>query len=168
MLYRAGDCFVNNDDRGFGSYDSATGAISCVGATNGPNGTRTPNSRVQQFMPVTAGSRYIQSLYNTVWNAVTSRQPFPNTCACTTYQDNGAGLSWSFSVSALSPQTRSNLLTFSPIPMNPVTTAVTTSTPQVSPGGVVNYSIAFTNPNAAGATLTSITNDLPASEQMAR
>ncbi len=161
VLYRAGDCYVQNNDRGFGAVDTATGAVSCVGATSGPNGTHTPSSRTEQWLPISAGSRYMQGLFSNVWNAVTARTPFPNTCQCSTYQDNGAGLSWSVTLAALQSTTRSQLLTFSPIPTTPLTTTKTADAAQVSPGGLAGYTISIANPNVVGATLSSITDDLP-------
>ncbi|MEY2468983.1 MAG: large repetitive protein, partial [Actinomycetota bacterium] len=162
VLYRAGDCYLQNDDKGFGAVDAATGAVACVGATTGSGGSHTPNSRIEQWLPITSGSRYIQSQFQSVWSAVLSRTPFPNTCQCTTYQDNGAGLSWSMTLSPLLSATKSHLLTFSPAPTNPVVTTKTADASQVSPSGVAGYTIRFDNPNNVGVTLSTLTDDLPA------
>src|SRR5205085_10181492 len=75
VVYRAGDCYVNNDDKGFGQVDTATGAVSCLGATTSPSGAHTPNSRLEQWLPVTSGSKYLESSYSAVWAAVLSRNP---------------------------------------------------------------------------------------------
>ena len=43
ILYRAGDCFLQNSDFGFGAADAATGAVSCVAGVD--NGTRHHRAR---------------------------------------------------------------------------------------------------------------------------
>ncbi len=162
VLYRAGDCYVNNDDKGFGQVDAATGAVSCVGASPTAGGGHTPNSRLEQWLPISTGSRYLESSFSAVWAAVLSRNPLANTCQCSTYQDNGAGLSWSLTVGALASTTRSHLITFSPVALNPLTTTSTADTASVSPGAPAGYTISIANPNSVGTTITSFTDDLPA------
>ncbi len=162
VLYRAGDCFLQNDDNGFGSYDASTGAIACVNGVLNGSGQRVPGSRIEQWSPISAGSRYVHGLFSSVWAKVLSRQPLPNTCTCATYQDNGAGLSWSISLLPGQSLTRSHLLTFQSVASSPLVTSKTADHEAVSPGATTGYTITLTNPNATGVTLTSVTDDLPA------
>jgi uncharacterized repeat protein (TIGR01451 family) len=106
-VYRAGDCFLQDSDIGYGAVDEEAGSVSCVAGLE-------PGSRVEQWAPLTPGSRYYQSNYGSVWGAVGSQQPFPNTCDCTTQQDNGAGLSWTVTVAPRSGNSFSHLTAFSP------------------------------------------------------
>ena len=82
VLYRAGDCFLADNDNGFGSRDTATGAVACV----------SESGRIIQWLPITGGSTNMEDNFNDVWAAVGSQLPFPNTCDCATLQDNGAGI----------------------------------------------------------------------------
>ena len=51
ILYRAGDCFLQNSDFGFGAVNAGTGAVTCLEATN----STTPGTRIEQFFPITPG-----------------------------------------------------------------------------------------------------------------
>jgi hypothetical protein len=96
VLYRAGDCYHGASDFGFGAVGiTAPGSVAC---------TRTPNNapanRYEEFVPVTPGSSYYESTYSNLWSWINGKTPFPNTCDCTTLEDNGAGLSWDLFVPA--------------------------------------------------------------------
>ncbi|MBV8691557.1 MAG: hypothetical protein JOY57_07870, partial [Actinobacteria bacterium] len=162
VVYRASDCYLQNSDQGFGAADTSTGSVSCVGSSlQGTN--HVPNSRIEQWYPLTGGSHYVHDNYAQVWSKVLSRQPFPNACnLCATFQDNGAGLSWSATLPAGQSTTRSELLTFSPVGTSALPTTVTADGAAVAPGDPTGYSITIANPNAVGITLTSIFDDLPA------
>jgi PKD domain len=103
VLYRAGDCYISSSDRGFGSYDGASGAIGCVEEEAGA-----PGSRVAEFVPLSPGSDYFEGHYDDVWTQIDTRASFPNTCLCDTALDNGAGLSWNLTVPAGGSITRSH------------------------------------------------------------
>ncbi|HZQ83294.1 MAG TPA: hypothetical protein VFA83_00575 [Acidimicrobiales bacterium] len=161
VLYRAGDCYLQDSDLGFGAADAASGSVSCVGATL-QGSSRVPNSRIEQWYPLTGGSHYVHDNYAQVWSKVLSRAPLPNACNfCSTYQDNGAGLSWSFTLPAGQSTTRSQLLTFSPVGTSPMPATVTADAASVAPGAATGYAITIANPNNVGITLTSIFDDLP-------
>jgi lysophospholipase L1-like esterase len=103
ILYRAGDCYVANSDSSQGSYDSATGSIACFDpATN----------RLEQWVPHTPGSSYLETGYSSVWSAISASAPLPDTCDCSTFQDTGAGLSWSLTVPAGQSANVSSALNF--------------------------------------------------------
>jgi uncharacterized repeat protein (TIGR01451 family) len=147
VLYRAGDCYLQGSDRGFGAVDTATGAISCTQSA-------APNSRIEQMLPITANSNYMEGAFNTVWTAVDSGNPFPNTCVCPGSEiDNGMGLSWPVALPPGASQTYSSLLTFSPVGRTPLTVTKTADAATAPAGGTDGYTITITNPNIADATV---------------
>ena len=94
ILYRAGDCFLQNSDAGFGSADTSAGAVSCVVDDGG-----VPGTRIEQWFPLSAGSHYIEDFYSNVWAAIGTQTPFTDSCnQCANSVDNGAGLSWSLTI----------------------------------------------------------------------
>jgi uncharacterized repeat protein (TIGR01451 family) len=153
ILYRAGDCYLQGSDQGFGAVGNPSGAVACVAET-GP--------RIEQWVPLTAGSHYLEAFSASVWSAIGGKADFPDTCACATDQDNGAGLSWSLSVPAGSSRTLSNLTNFSPAGNLPLTTTKTADQSGVSAGAQDGYTITLANPNAAGVQVASISDTLPA------
>ena len=150
-LYRAGDCYLQNSDNGFGAYDPVTGAIACIASDDGGN---TPGTRIEQWFPLTAGSHAFEAEYFTVWDAIANGDTFNDTCLCGSYLDNGAGLSWDLVVPAAGAVTVSHLTVFSPLGQEPLTMAKTASTGTVAPGGEVEYEITISNPNSSPVSLT--------------
>ena len=112
IVYRGGDCFLQESDFGFGSVDPATGSVACVGVSS--TSPPTPGTRIERWDPLTPGSSYLHAFYNDFWAAIGSQQPFNNTCRCNEYIDNAAGLSWTVSIPAGGSVTVSHLTTFSP------------------------------------------------------
>ncbi|MEA2826597.1 MAG: hypothetical protein QOG43_1036 [Actinomycetota bacterium] len=100
VVYRAGDCYLANSDFGLGAVTESS--VACV-STGG---------RVEQWVPITAGSSYMEAFYNQIWAQIGSRQPFPNSCRCNENIDNGAGLSWSVSIPGNSQRTISAATAF--------------------------------------------------------
>lgn len=108
ILYRAGDCFLGGSDSGYGALAiTAPGSVACT-----KNANNSPAGRFEEFIPVTGGSRYYHDDFSDVWTWIGGHTAFPNTCDCTTLQDNGAGLSWDFSVAAGGSATFVNRLRF--------------------------------------------------------
>jgi hypothetical protein len=105
ILYRAGDCFLQDSDEGFGRVDE--GAPACVISQEA-------DARIEQWVPITPGSRYFEGNYGEVWQRVSSREPFPDQCLCDQAVDNGAGLSWEVTVPAAGSIEVSHLTFFSP------------------------------------------------------
>jgi PKD repeat protein len=95
VLYRAGDCYLSSSDVGFGFTDPSTGTVGCQEDAGG-----VPGPRIAEFVPITAGSSFYEAHYSEVWEAIDTRQPFPNTCECDLSQDNGEGLSWNVTIPA--------------------------------------------------------------------
>ena len=91
VLYRGGDCYLQDSDTGYGIYDSTTGAISCTTSLMA-------GSRIEQMLPLTSGSDYFEGFYNTLWADIGTQNPLPNTCDCSTDEDNSEGLSWNVSL----------------------------------------------------------------------
>ena len=118
-LYRAGDCYLQESDTGFGRVDD--GAPSCIV-------TKDPGSRVEQFKPLTPGSSYVEGVYSDVY-FVMNGAPFPNTCACDFTLDNGVGLSWPINISPGQSQTYSEETFLSPTGLAPVVQSFASSVP---------------------------------------
>jgi Calx-beta domain/Domain of unknown function DUF11 len=164
-VYHAGDCYLQDSDQGFGAVDN--GAVACVAGISDPDtGDVSRGTRIEQFLPLTAGSHYMEAGFSEVWSHIGTQQEFPDTCICgneqTDYLDNGAGLSWTLAIPANSTKTVSLVTTFSPQGVQPITTTKTAAQPSVSPGGDDSYTITFSNPNTSPVTLTAIRDTLPA------
>ena len=110
LLYRAGDCYLQESDVGSGFVDQAQKAAGCSA-----NANNSPPARIEQWFPNTGGNQYVEGGFSgDVWSRIGSQQPFPNTCLCTMSLDNGAGLSWSFSLGRGEAATFSHYTVFSP------------------------------------------------------
>lgn len=154
-VYRAGDCYLQNSDAGFGSVDAASGSVRCVAAADPANPSAGPGTRIEEWVPLTGGSSYYQAGYSEVWSLIGAMGAFPNTCECAQYQDNGAGLMWSFTILGGGSGTVSHLTNFSPLgfsaaPPTPAPTAVPTAAPTAAPP-------AAALPNTAATPLASMT-----------
>ncbi len=176
VLYRAGDCFLQNSDIGLGEVDPSTGAVACVANPNPP--AEPPPSdpptdsgsgpsvaavgRIEQMLPLTAGSHFFEAGFGTVWNQVNSRAPFNDTCECDTLQDNGLGISWDLTLAAGTSQTFSSLVTFSPVGRTPLTITKTADAANAPAGGTDGYTITVANPNITDVTLDTLSDTLPA------
>lgn len=106
-LYRAGDCYLQDSDVGYGALDADSGAVSCTTGTDA-------GSRIEQWAPLTPGSHAYESTYGNVWARIGAQQPFPDSCDCDAHEDNGAGLSWTATVPPGTTQSFSHLTAFSP------------------------------------------------------
>jgi uncharacterized repeat protein (TIGR01451 family) len=154
ILYRAMDCFLGGSDSGYGMLNGTA-----VGCSANPNNV--PAGRIEQIVPLTAGNNYYQSFYGSVWAAIGTHLPFPNTCDCTVQQDNGAGISWNITVPAGGSVTYSNITVFSPTGAQALFVTKTADVANVQGGDSDGYTITVNNPGA-DATLSSIVDTLPA------
>jgi len=162
-LYRAGDCFLQDSDFGFGSVDATTGAVACVGTVlDSASGSFVPGDRIEQWLPLSPNSSYQESFYADLWAQIGTQTPFGDTCSCPNLIDNGAGLSWTFSVPAGGAITRSHLTTFSPLGHLPLSTTKDADSDTVVAGAIDGYTITVTNPNAVAVTLDAVSDSLPA------
>lgn len=106
-VYRAGDCYLQDSDWGYGASDPAAGSVACTaGSAEG--------ARIEQWAPITPGSHYLEAEYTSVWDRIGAQLPFPDTSMDDTYQDNGAGLSWTETIGATSLASFAHLTAFSP------------------------------------------------------
>ena len=113
-------------------------------------------------MPLTGGNNFFHGSFSAVWSRIATKTPFPDTCQCTTLQDNGAGISWSFTVPAAGSLTFSHITTFSPTGKQALETSKTADSPTSTAGGTNGYTITIANPNPESVTLDSIVDTLPA------
>ena len=162
ILYRAGDCFLQNSDFGFGSADPSTGAVSCVAGVDDGNGNTVPGPRIEQWFPLSAGSHYLEDNFDSVWAAIGAQTSFTDSCVqCANYVDNGAGLSWDLTLPVGGSATRSHLTVFSPLGRAPLSTTKTADSATAAPGGTDGYTITIHNPNVQAVSLDAITDTLP-------
>jgi hypothetical protein len=109
-LYRAGDCYLQESDVGSGFVDEAQKAAGCSA-----NANNSPPARIEQWFPNTGGNQYLEGSFSSdVWSRIGLQQAFPSTCRCAESLDNGAGLSWSFSLRPGEGATFSHFTVFSP------------------------------------------------------
>ena len=135
ILYRAGDCFLQDSDNGFGDLDLATGSVSCRGSDDGI----TPNTRIERWVPRTGGSSAFEAGFSEVWAAIGSQTSFNDTCLCGNYIDNGAGLSWVSSVEANATETFTHDTIFSPTGEIAPFITKTAALDEVAAGGQDSY-----------------------------
>ena len=121
ILYRAGDCYLQESDTGYGFLDAAASAPGCS-----LNANNSPPARIEQWYPITAGNQYMEASFSEIWRHIATRTAFPNTTRATETIDNGAGISWALSIPPGASVTYSHYTTFSPRgvsgpPRSPVT-----------------------------------------------
>ena len=95
----------------------------------------------------------------------TASRRIRDTCICDTFQDNGAGLSWSGALAAGASTSYSQLTVFSPTgAVAPSATSLTKTAERgsVTAGGADTYTITVHNENGCPLTLSSLTDHLPA------
>jgi uncharacterized repeat protein (TIGR01451 family) len=157
ILYRAGDCFLQNSDAGFGDL-LPDGSVGCHASDDGGI---TPGTRIERWIPITGGSSAYEAGYSAVWAAIGSQTSFPNTCLCTDYIDNGAGLSWSGTLAASTSATFSHFTVFSPLGVTTPFLTKTAAADTVAAGSGDSYTITVNNPTGGDVVLGSITDHLP-------
>jgi hypothetical protein len=110
VVYRAGDCYLNGSDSGAGFSDTNDKSVGCS-----KNANNSPPDRIEQWKPLTPGNHFTEDSFSTVWSKIAAKTPFTDDCAaCASSRDNGAGLSWDFSLNGGAQTTFSHLTTFSP------------------------------------------------------
>ncbi len=111
ILFRAADAFLGGSDSGYG-FTQVSGNRTAVGCSVNPNNT--PPGRIEEWVPLTDNNNFYEAFYGEIWHWIGTKVAFPNLCGCTTLQDNGAGISWNFSIPAGGTVTYSHTTTFSP------------------------------------------------------
>jgi len=154
IVYRAGDCYLQGSDDGYGLVGSSPGAIACT-AEPEPN----PGGRMVQWTPITPGSSYREGRSDAVWAAIGTQQSFANSCSCWDIQDNGAGLSWSVTVPGNDATVVSSQITVTGgVAQADLSVTLTDSPDPVAPGANLSYTATVTNagPSAADGASFSI------------
>lgn len=160
-LYHAADCYLGDDDYGFGAYDPATGAVSCVAPDN--EGQPSAASRIEQFIPLSTSSNYLYASYSAVWAAVESMQPLPNELRNPNVRmDNGMGLSWTVTIPAGESVPFALQTNFSPLDVTTLTTSLAIDPASVLLDGEATVTARIDNPNDTAQDLSSATITLPA------
>ena len=156
--YYGADCYLGDNDTGFGEYDSATGTVTCRGQET-VGGVAVPSGRVEQFVPLTSGSRHFYGNYSSTWSAIATGLPLDNSLnAPTDIIDNGMALSWTGAPGAT--LTTSRLTNFSTVNVRPIVTSLTLPATAVGGSSVIESATVF-NPNSAAQTVTSLSFALP-------
>jgi len=147
-LYHAADCYLQDNDYGFGEYDESTGTIICR-AEDPENGQHTDRGRVEQFVPTTAGSNYYYSSYNEVWDKLKDRAPLPNKLErADSNRDNAMALSWTRTLEPNATVDYSLITSFSPqgqVALSSATCAV--AQPGADSTATRTIGVTITNPN---------------------
>jgi hypothetical protein len=86
-LYHAADCFLRGFDTGFGALEPSPTTAACT-----INANNSPASALEEFVPLTARNNWVETSFPTIWSDIGSE--LPNTCACTTNEDNAEGINW--------------------------------------------------------------------------
>jgi len=111
-VYRAGDCYLDNSDIGFGEEAGLaglpTGAVACRAAWD----QSVPGNRMMELVPQTPGTTYVEDDYATMWDDVGTGGDLPDTCQCTAYIDNGMAIAWSGNLGAGATQSYDSSLIF--------------------------------------------------------
>jgi len=161
ILYHAADCYLGDDDSGFGAYDPATGAVSCVAPDS--DGEASAASRIEQFIPLSAGSNYLYAGYSAVWAAVRSGQPLPDELQNPdARRDNGMGLSWTVTIPAGESVPLSMQTNFSPFDVETLTTSLSVVPAAVLVDDEATVTARIENPNDTAQDFSSATITLPA------
>ncbi|MEZ3161827.1 hypothetical protein AB1K54_15010 [Microbacterium sp. BWT-B31] len=152
LVYTAGDCYLQNSDSGYGKVFGTSPA--CATSTQ-------PGSRLQQLIPRTGGNTFYQAGYSSVWSRIGQQLPFPNTCLCNSYIDNGIGIAWPVQVPTGGTATFEWTTAFSPSGEVPVVLSATAHQPTSRPSEPNGYTITASNPNVDTAVLADLTVELP-------
>ena len=147
-LYHAADCYLQDNDYGFGEYDANAGTVICR-AADPETGEHTDRGRVEQFVPTTAGSNYYYGSFVEVWDKVKSRAPLPNMVEhADNNRDNGMALSWTRTLAPNTTADYSLITSFSPkgqVALSSATCAV--AQPGADSTGTRTIGVTITNPN---------------------
>ena len=147
-LYHAADCYLQDNDYGFGEYDANTGTVICR-AMDPETGEHTDRGRVEQFVPMTVGSNYYYGYYYDVWDKLRDRAPLPNMLEkADDNLDNGMALSWTRTLGPNATADYSLLTSFSPkgqVALSSATCAV--AQPGADATATRTIGVTITNPN---------------------
>lgn len=162
-LYRAGDCYLGQDDYGYGLLNPATGLVACA-----KNPNNSPPGRLMEWDPVTPPDHYQQDIYYHVWSQIGTRGDLTDTCLglsgtcpASGVWDNAAALQWNMVLQPGGSQTITHYTTFSPGGVQPLRLQKSADTYLVTPGSQDGYTLTVSNPNGFDVSLNGITDTLP-------
>jgi hypothetical protein len=93
LLYRAGDCYLQDSDSGYGYVDPSDNAPACTSSSD--NSQPGP---LEELVPLTGETHYLETHYDLIWGAIGQQTDLPDTCDCTTDEDNAAAVNWDLTV----------------------------------------------------------------------
>ena len=161
-LYHAADCYLQDDDYGFGEYDANTGTVICR-AKDPETGEHSDRGRVEQVVPTTAGSNYYYGAFYQVWDKVENRTPLPNKLErADSNRDNGMALSWTRTLEPNATVDYSLVTSFSPkgqVALSSATCAV--AQPGADSTATRTIGVTITNPNRDVKSVQTVIATLP-------
>jgi hypothetical protein len=116
VLYRAGDCYLDNYDYGYGLV-SAVGPMPKVGCAEQPGNI--PPGRFEEWISLTPGNRFMQGSSPSVWQRIGTHLDLPNTHSAFALTENGAAISWSYTLARGERKTYSHQTVIDPPPDAP-------------------------------------------------
>lgn len=154
-VFHYADLYLLGSDRGYGYYDTATGAV---------GGQNEAANFFQAFIPITPATSYMEGRYSVVRDAVRTAAGGGASLANTILAvgdtanlvDNGAALQWDVSIRAGSSRTISDFWSFGVTPQIPAVTAppdIAALQPAAGPAGTA-VTITGTRFGAAPGTVT--------------
>ncbi|WP_111836821.1 hypothetical protein [Actinomyces bovis] len=159
VLYHGADCYLQDDDRGWGEYDAAKQSVICRAKDN--EGKKSTNGRIEEFVPTTDGSNYFYGFYRNVWETIATKQPLPNKLeGADEYQDNGMALSWNLNLSAGESKSYSMITNFSPLGEVALPTKIQAAADSANKNQHL-VTATITNPNSKALDAKSATVVLP-------
>ncbi len=94
-LYHAADCALRGSDTGFGAFEPNAGSPITAACT--PNVLGNPASALEEFVPITSGSSWEQSIVPTIWTNLDDSALNDNCNDCRgTAMDNAEGIAYAF------------------------------------------------------------------------
>lgn len=152
IIYHGGDCYLQNSDNGFSEQDPVTGATTCRAVNETGDA---PGERIEQYVPLTGGNTFMVGYYDSVWAAIATMLPLPNT-VYEGFTDNGMALAWSYTLPAGGSASVSLLTNFSPIGVLPLPTTLTPAdaTTPVTDANTITATVQ--NPNVMDVTLSDL------------
>ena len=152
LVYRVGDCQLEDSDTGRGAFDAASGAVACTG----------DDDRLIQWYPLAGESRALETEFSTLWQRLGDQVPFDDSCRCAESIDNAAGLSWSLVVPPGGEVEVAHRTVFSPQGLRSLPVAVDADHSPSIAGAANTYDITISNPNVLPVSLSSVDVVLPA------
>jgi hypothetical protein len=121
-LRRLGDCYVSDNDKGFGYADSEAGAVGCRAAEFDSSGA-VPAVRTLVWRPTTTGDSYEETDTSATVGQFFASGGLADSCRCNDYVDNGAGVAWQVSLAGRASGSIGSVVGFEdqPLPVAPPT-----------------------------------------------